>query len=172
MCGGWRRSELQAPTQKQPALGSQYQLGAVHRVARAGIALASPGPTLGEAPSGNCQVITSLAAPGEQGQNVPDSEAPLIQGYAQQPSLFAWAAGMTLSSARAPARQTPLCCCAPLASPRALQWPRWSRRGRSPSASSRLWSPSGSAFSSSSLDTRPPASLASPGAPGPEVEVG
>lgn len=30
---------------------------------------------------------------GSRSGAVPDSEAPLIQGYAQQPSLFAWAAG-------------------------------------------------------------------------------
>lgn len=79
VCGVWRRSEPPAPTTKTactwvsvPPRGCAQSC--VHR-----LALASQVP-LGEAPSGNCQAITSLAAPGARERGGPGQRGPSYPG--------------------------------------------------------------------------------------------
>lgn len=101
---------------------------------------------------------------------VPANEAPLIQGYAQQPSPFAWAAGTdpvlrsgpSKADSALPLRSSRIPACAPaaaLVSPRPVS-ERFFQALVSARLRLQLIFPSRPA---------PPASLAPPGAPGPEA---
>lgn len=111
----------------------------------------------GEAPSDNCQVITSLAAPGARELGGPGQRGSSYPGLCPAAEPVRVGRRHRPCPLLGPQRGRLRSAAALLASPRVLQRPHSSRRGRSPSTSSRLWSPPGSAFSSSSLaaPTRP-----------------
>ena len=102
----------------------------------------------GEAPSHNCQVITSLAAPGARELGGPGQRGSSYPGLCPAAEPVRVGRRHRPCPLLGPQRGRLRSAAALLASPRVLQRPHSSRRGRSPSTSSRLWSPPGSAFTS------------------------